>query len=315
MSKFSSQRVHISCGHQLGIGIEILIKALIALPQQNLNCFLLHAPIETLHPTLKSLSISYSINNSTNFYQLKFSNKILNIKNIEYSDTTASTASLLSCIQAMQKNDVLVTLPTSKDQLRIAGKNLAGHTEFFRKYFDNNNIAMSFIAINAKILLITDHVPLRAVADLIKKDLIINKISTTIKGHLNFKYPLKKILISGLNPHAGEEGILGDEETEIIAAINILKQQFSDISFIGPLPADTLHRHENESSLTVYMYHDQGLTRFKALNPDCGINISFGLPFIRLSVDHGTAFDLYLKNKANFKAQLNVLQFAIHNCQ
>lgn len=193
-----------------------------------------------------------------------------------------------------------MTLPTSKDQLIYNGQSLAGYTEFFRSFYNNNNIAMTFKGTTQNVLLITDHVALKDVPKTITEELIVEKTNTTLNFYQKYFYAFDEVIFSGINPHVGENGILGSEDKIISVAIDELKKKHT-LTFKGPYSGDTLHMHHDETKkqLFVYMFHDQGLSQFKAMHGLIGLNISMGLPFLRLSVDHGTAFDLYGKNKAN----------------
>ena len=154
-------------------------------------------------------------------------------------------------------------------------------------------------------MLLTDHLPLKDIPQTITEDLIIKKVSTTI-NHLTH---IKNILIAGINPHAGENGLIGTEDQVINKAIIRLKQIYPTHTFQGPISGDTMYfMHQNESDLLVYPYHDQGLGVFKAIKKTYGINFTLGLPFKRLSVDHGTAFALFGKNSANYSGALYCLE-------
>ena len=139
----------------------------------------------------------------------------------------------------------------------------------------------------------------------------MNKVRTTLDNFKKYFFPFEEVVFSGINPHAGENGILGDEEKHIKSAMTDLEKHYGKI-FTGPFSGDTLHHHylSDKNQLFVYMYHDQGLAQFKSQYGLIGLNITLGLPFLRLSVDHGTAFELYGKNKANISGMLFLLKQA-----
>jgi 4-hydroxythreonine-4-phosphate dehydrogenase len=141
--------------------------------------------------------------------------------------------------------------------------------------------------------------------------LIINKLQITLDNFKKYFFPFNEVILAGINPHAGENGILGDEEKHIKSAITELEKSYGKI-FKGPVSGDTLHylHDSTKNQLLVYMYHDQGLTQFKSQYGLIGLNITLGLPFLRLSVDHGTAFELYGKNKANISGMLYLFKQA-----
>jgi len=298
--------IYVSCGHEHGIGIEVFLKSILLLSKKQRDNikFIVHR--KTLQKNLSFLNIRYQFNDSL----LTFGQTKLRIKLFDDYDTTISTHSLNLCLDNITKDDLLFTLPTSKDQLIYEGQVLSGHTEFFRGFYSNQNISMAFSGPNNKILLITDHKPIANVSQLIKKDIIVNKVSAAIRSFTQ----VKSVTITGLNPHAGEGGLLGTEEENIQEAINSLKEKFQSVQFDGPIPSDTIFAKNPDrpkENLIVFMYHDQGLNYFKERNRFLGSNITLGLPFKRHSVDHGTAFNLYSKNTSNYLGCLYSLKEAI----
>ena len=285
--------IYITQGHELSIGPEVFLKAFSLLPDPAKKKFVYIGTQECLKAQLGFLKIPFSFKQS----QLNFLNSTLNCHFIE----GASTQALETGLKLTKKKDILLTLPTSKDQIFYKNKVSTGHTDFFRKYFKIKDISMVFSSPTDNVLLITDHLPLKDVSKSISEKLIVDKISLTLKNFPKYFHSFEEVLISGINPHAGEGGILGSEDQKINKAILKLEKAFKKIKFVGPLSGDSLHFHENpeKKQLKVYMYHDQGLASFKAKNGLVGLNISLGLPFLRMSVDHGTAFSLYGKNQAN----------------
>lgn len=281
--------IYVTQGHEKGIGLEIFLKAFLLLSKQEKSEVTLIANQKDLEKNISDLKFS-----KNNFKDLIIMNPVSDEK------LPSSTTSLLHALKIIKPTDILVTLPTSKDQLIYNNVNMAGYTEFFRSYYKNSHIAMTFKGIDQNVLLITDHVSLSDVTKVITKELIVEKTNTTIEFYKKYFSTFDEIIFSGINPHVGENGILGNEDFIIKDAIDDLKKKHI-LSFGGPYSGDTLHMHQslNKKQLFVYMYHDQGLAQFKAHHGLIGLNISMGLPFLRLSVDHGTAFDLYGKNKAN----------------
>ncbi len=301
--------IYITQGHEKGIGLEIFLKSFLMLSQKEKSEVILVADLEVLDQNLLDLNLSNK------------SFKDLHLVSPDKDNTLpSSTRALLHTLNIIKADDILVTLPTSKDQLILNNKLMAGYTEFFRSYYKNLNISMTFRGISQNVLLITDHVALKDVAKTITKNLIIEKTNTTIEFYKKYFSTFDEIIFSGINPHVGENGILGKEDFVINEAIEHLKKGYA-LNFCGPFSGDTLHMHDkdNLNQLFVYMFHDQGLAQFKATHRLIGLNISMGLPFLRLSVDHGTAFDLYGKNKANpmgmiflFKQAFEVTNYVIN---
>ncbi|MBC7712088.1 MAG: 4-hydroxythreonine-4-phosphate dehydrogenase PdxA [Rhizobacter sp.] len=281
--------IYVTQGHERGIGLEIFLKSFLLLSKEEKADVTLIVEEKDLDTNLSDLRLSKS-----NFKDLKTIHPKMPAK------VPSSTSSLLTALELIKPADILITLPTSKDQLILDNKNMAGYTEFFRDYFKNVNIAMTFKGLTQNVLLITDHVALKDVTTTITKKLIVDKTDTTIEFYKKYFSTFDEVVFSGINPHVGENGILGKEDFIIQDAIDELKNKHI-LQFSGPYSGDTLHMHtdENKKQLFVYMYHDQGLAQFKSHHGLIGLNISMGLPFLRLSVDHGTAFDLYGKNRAN----------------
>ncbi len=288
-------------GHERGIGLEIFLKSFFMLSVEEKKRIKLFINEEHFETNLADLKIKKS---SLRDLNLEF---VASQPNIPASTTTLSKA-----LEVIKPTDILVTLPTSKDQLLFNNQSLAGYTEFFRKYFKNNNITMTFKGLSQNVLLITDHMALGKVSSSISQKLIEDKVTITLEFFNKFFFPLEELVFSGINPHVGENGILGTEDSVILPAILELRKKLPQVTFSGPFSGDTLHMHKSDAKkqLFVYMFHDQGLAPFKAHHGLIGLNVTMGLPFLRLSVDHGTAFELYGKNKANITGMIFLLKQA-----
>lgn len=205
----------------------------------------------------------------------------------------------------------IVTAPISKESLKMAGHTWPGHTELLAELTKTKDFAMMFASDKLKLILCTIHVPLKDVPKKINERLVLKTIRLAEKGcgMLGIKNP--RIAVAGLNPHAGESGVMGEEELKfIIPAINLAKKEAIDVS--GPYPPDVVfHKaYKRDFDMVVCMYHDQGLIPFKMLAFDTGVNITVGLPVIRTSPDHGTAFDIAWKNKANPSSMIEAIKLA-----
>lgn len=201
--------------------------------------------------------------------------------------------------QACQENidgtfDAVVTGPVHKGIINKAGISFSGHTEFFAHQANCSDVVMMLATEGLRVCLATTHIPLAYVSKAItpeRLDKVIHIIHTDLK--LKFGIESPKILVCGLNPHAGEDGHLGKEEQLVITPkLNELREQ--GINLIGPLPADTIFqpKYLEQADTVLAMYHDQGLPVLKYKGFGASVNITLGLPFIRTSVDHGTAADL-----------------------
>lgn len=209
-----------------------------------------------------------------------------------------------------KKIAALVTAPISKEKWLKAGIPFRGHTELLAQTAGVKEHAMFFWSKNLKVVLFSIHIPLKNIFDGLKKNEIIRFIRFVAAElarlfSINFTF-----LVSGLNPHAGENGFLGNEEIdEIIPAIAALK---SEINIYGPFPPDVifLKAKEMKDAVVISWYHDQGLIAFKLLNIHRGVNLTLGLPYIRTSPDHGTAYDIAGKGIANPSSMKEAIRLA-----
>ena len=194
----------------------------------------------------------------------------------------------------------LVTAPIDKAVASREGLRHPGHTEYLAERAGVSEFAMLMAGSKIKVALATIHVPLREVAARLDGDAIVRAASLLARSlKQDFGIPAPRVGVLGLNPHAGEQGLLGDEELRVITpAIDRLRAWATaaklPASFVGPLPADTAFHHHVVGQLDglVAMYHDQGLGPFKLMHFDDGVNVTLGLPFVRTSPDHGTAKDI-----------------------
>jgi len=206
----------------------------------------------------------------------------------------------------------MVTAPVHKGVINDAGMLFTGHTEFLAELTRTPLVVMMLAGGGMRVALATTHLALRAVADAITGELL-EKILTIMQADLQRRFGIAhpRILVAGLNPHAGEGGYLGREEIDvIIPTLNKLREEGMDVS--EPLPADTLftpHRLA-ECDAVLAMYHDQGLPVLKHASFGAGVNITLGLPIIRTSVDHGTALDLAGKGRADGGSLLEAMHVA-----
>jgi len=204
--------------------------------------------------------------------------------------------------------DAVVTLPIHKEAWFKAGVDYKGHTDMLRDHFDQEAIMMLGCD-KMYVALFTEHIPLKEVAKKIKADRL-----TQFLLDLSSDVKAKEIAVLGLNPHAGDGGVLGDEETEIRHAIKSANKTLKKKLFVGPFVPDTAFTQQMRKKYRHYvaMYHDQGLIPLKALHFEESINISLNLPIIRTSVDHGTAFDIAYQSKGpSQKSYINAVKAAL----
>ena len=209
--------------------------------------------------------------------------------------------------------DAIVTAPIHKKSMQLAGFEHVGHTEYLTKEFNANDSLMLLVADSLRVGLVTTHVPLRDVAKSITKERVISKLRIFSEAlRIDFGFERPNIAVLGLNPHAGEEGMLGDEEEKIIRPA-IMECKKNGMMAFGPFSADGFFGSGqfNKFDGILAMYHDQGLVPFKALTFGSGVNFTAGISIIRTSPDHGTAFDLAGKNEADPASFLHAMFTAI----
>ena len=253
--------------------------------------------------------------NHLNIIPIKLNNKVEygkpDIKNFSFTKS-----SILKTVEIHNNStaSAIVTNPINKYIMYKSGFNFEGHTDFLGSLsIKKKNPVMMLVTNELKTLPLTIHVPLKKVTQLITKELINTKIKIAVEDLKTF-FDIKKpsIIVTGLNPHAGENGDLGDEEIKVIKpAIDELKKH-TNISITGPVSADIAFSHEKrcQYDLAVCMYHDQALIPIKTLDFHNGVNVTLGLDFIRTSPDHGTAFDIAGKNLANPESLISAINLA-----
>ncbi len=227
----------------------------------------------------------------------------------------ASYMALDAAVQDLKAGliDALVTAPISKDNIQSEKFNFPGHTEFLAEQFDSGNYVMLMVSEMMKIGVVTSHVPLSKVPSMITKDAIVKKLrSISISMERDFSIKKPRIAVLGLNPHAGDGGLLGNEEKNIIIPA-IEKAKEEGILAIGPYPCDGFFGSGDYTKFDAIlaMYHDQGLTPFKVISFERGVNFTAGLPVIRTSPAHGTAFDIAGEGKASAESFREALYLAI----
>lgn len=195
--------------------------------------------------------------------------------------------------------DGIVTCPISKDSINMAGFKYSGHTEYLAEKTKTNDFAMVLKGKKVVVLLNSTHVSLKEAVNRVTTESVYNKIKLAEKAKKELGL-IGSIAVAGLNPHNGENGLFGAEESEIITPA-VEKAQREGIDCVGPIVPDSLFVKvvQGQFAISVVMYHDQGLIPMKMESFGMGVNITIGLPFIRTSVDHGTAFDIVGKNLAN----------------
>ena len=305
-------KIIITTGDPNGIGAEITIKALnlLNLPTKDIA-------IITNSKVLNSYGI---LNNNYEIIEVDYPNKVVPGE----ISAQAGDFSYKLLKKACELNPkFIVTAPTSKEAMHLAGYNFQGQTEVLEHHLAHGGqkAEMLFVSKDFRVLLLTRHCALKDVSKTITKELIIEKterLRSFFQNKLNIKKP--SFALCSLNPHAGENGIIGTEETEeILPAIEAVRKR--GINITNPLPADTLFVKAIQSYLNgeklpydcyIACYHDQGLIPIKSIAARKTVNMTIGLDIIRTSPSHGTAFDIAGKNIANAESMLEAIKYCLY---
>ena len=310
------KKIAITMGDPNGISPEITIKALnfLDLPKEKV-ILITNRNILDYYDKHYDLSLEKEYN----IAEIPYEYKDIKIGHETEESGEFSFRALKKACDLAQEGEIqaIVTAPVSKNAMQMAGHYYSGQTEVIEQYLANTNqkADMLFICGNFSVLLLTRHIPLKDVPVFITKDFITDKVQRlvkSLKNQIGIQNP--KLAICALNPHAGENGILGDEEQiHIIPAVNELKEKGIDIS--GPFPSDTLFNTCNNEKpcydCYIAMYHDQGLIPIKLLEQTNSVNTTIGLDIIRTSPAHGTAFDIAGQNIANPNSMIRAIELAL----
>ncbi|TKG92371.1 4-hydroxythreonine-4-phosphate dehydrogenase PdxA [Puteibacter caeruleilacunae] len=319
-------RVGISHGDINGVGYEVIMKTLMDNRMMELCTPIVYGSPKVAAYHRKALNISnFSFNHirsasEADSQRANIINCIDDNIRVELGKSTqiAGEASFIALEHAVKdlkegKIDVLVTAPINKDNIQSEYFNFPGHTEYLSDAFDSHNHLMLMVSGSIKIGVVAGHVPIAEVPSKITKGAILKKLRTiqhTLEQDFSVKRP--RIAVLGLNPHAGDNGLLGTEEQEVIIP-SIERAKEEGILAMGPYPADGFFGSSefNRFDAILAMYHDQGLIPFKAMSFDNGVNYTAGLPVIRTSPAHGTAYNIAGEDKASADSFRNAVYLAI----
>jgi 4-hydroxythreonine-4-phosphate dehydrogenase len=306
--------VGISQGDINGIGLEVIIKTFMDPQMLELCTPVLFSSAKTVAFHRKALNIE-----DFSFHPIKdlseINHKRANLINVYEEDVniepgkqtpaggTYAFKSLEAAAYALAqgKVHVLVTAPINKENIQSEEFKFPGHTEYLEERFGDGNSLMFLVSSSLRVAVVTGHIPVTKVAEEISTEKIIKKLRALNRSLLqDFEIRKPKIAVLGLNPHAGDNGVIGNEEKDIIIpAINKMKEE--GMIVYGPYPADGFFGNETYKHFdaVLAMYHDQGLVPFKTIAFNSGVNFTAGLPVVRTSPDHGTAYDIAGKNMAS----------------
>lgn len=311
MNKYSN-KIAITTGDPNGIGAEITIKALnlLNIPPRDI----------VIISNSKILNTYGSLNNNYELLDIDYSAKIVPG---EVSAEAGDFSYKLLEKACEIKPKFIVTAPTSKEAMNLAGHNFRGQTEVLEKFLahDGQKAEMLFVSKDFRVLLLTRHCALKEVSNNLTKEIIIEK-TERLRSYFQNKLFIKKpsFALCALNPHAGENGLIGEEEEKIIIpAIQAVRNR--GINITNPLPADTLfikavqnYLKGEKSPYDCYIacYHDQGLIPIKSVASEKTVNMTIGLDIIRTSPSHGTAFDIAGKNIANPESMMEAIKYCLY---
>jgi 4-hydroxythreonine-4-phosphate dehydrogenase len=307
--------IGISLGDVTGIGPEVTLKALAAEAERDETRYLLLGDAAVIASTRQSLGLNLSIRPLSEFttggrcfYHDPSSAPLA--PNLEPGSPAAARAALATLTDGAHRClnhelDALVTAPLNKHAVVCAGVPFIGQTEFLSQLAGTERTAMMLLGEDdrgrwLRVALATTHVPLKLVASHLQAEKIELAIMLAAQACQDLGLSRRRVAVCGLNPHAGEGGEFGDEEiTTITPAVQAAQGRGCDV--VGPLPADTLfyNAYRGDYDAVVAMYHDQGLAPMKMVAFENGVNWTLGLPFIRTSPDHGTAYDIAGQGRAN----------------
>ena len=314
-------RIGITMGDAAGIGAEIILKALADENLRKICQPLIIGDGAFLQKTAKNLGLEfdfaeggetsadqtaiYDLKNLTGEIKIGEDSAIAGKASAEYIETAVK-------LWREKKIDAIATAPISKKSINLGGYDFPGHTEFLAFLTDTPEFAMSFFAENLRVVLLSTHVSLRDAISLVKKEKLVELIKFS---HREISKLIKKdarLAVAGLNPHASEGGMFGmEEQDEIIPAIAECRETFG-IDVSGAFSSDTifLRGWRGEFDGVISCYHDQATIAVKCLSFGAAVNVTLGLPLVRTSVDHGTAFDIAGKNMADASSMKAAIELA-----
>jgi 4-hydroxythreonine-4-phosphate dehydrogenase len=319
--------IGITLGDPAGIGPEIVVKMLAAEQAFSTRCVpVVLGDARVLEQTAADLRLPVKIHTITHPEDAQAAAGVIDLIDLHNADPAAFTPGQVSALAGKASAEyieratamalqgdlaAIVTGPINKESINLGGYHYAGHTELLRDLTQARHVSMMLVSSRLRVLHVSTHVALREACDRVKKErvLIVIRLAHLSMRLLGIAQP--RVAVAGLNPHASEGGLFGHEEAnEIIPAIEAARELGIDAS--GPWPPDTvfLQTVKGHFDVVVAMYHDQGHIPMKLLGFDEGVNVSVGLPIIRTSVDHGTAFDIAGKGIASEASLIAAMNLA-----
>jgi 4-phospho-D-threonate 3-dehydrogenase / 4-phospho-D-erythronate 3-dehydrogenase len=329
--------IAISMGDPAGVGPEITVRSLAEKKVFDMCRSIVVGDAGVMQKACDITGISFDLRKITDVADAQFEYGIMNIidlhnveiENLEYGRISAMAGN--AAFEAVKKVielalkgkvDATVTGPINKESLNLAGHHFSGHTEIYAHFTGSKDVAMLLVDGAFRVIHVSTHVPLRKACDMVKKERVLKVIKLLHDACRTFGIEKPRIAVTGLNPHASDGGLFGhEEEEEILPAIKEARQLGIDVR--GPIPADTIYSMAAGGVYDgcVAMYHDQGHIPFKlrgfvwdedkgSWGKIHGVNITLGIPIIRTSVDHGTAFDIAGTGTADHASMIQAIEYA-----
>ena len=319
-------KIGITLGDVAGIGPEVAVKALLD-PSIESRCLpILIGELSTIRHYAERLTPRRKLRVLEDISQARPDNGLVQLidrKNIDFAKVKLGEVDVACGRAALdyirtgvhlclaKKLDGMVTGPIHKEAAQLAGINAPGHTEYLAALCGVTKVRMLLVVNHLRAMHITTHLGLRKALDFVKKERILETIHYGAKALKQLHIENGRIGVAGLNPHAGEGGLFGTEEIEEVAPA-VASARAEGLRIEGPISPDTIFHRMNrgEFDLVVALYHDQGHIPLKLMGFDSGVNVTIGLPIIRTSVDHGTAFDIAGKMKASPESMVKAIHLA-----
>jgi len=322
----SLPRIAVTMGDPAGIGPEVVLKAVAEEEIQRVCVPIIIGDAQLLAHTARKLDLQSGydiVRAGETFPELPVEPIIYHLDNINGViesgvESAAAGKAAGEYIEAAVELcaagsvDAIATAPINKRSLFLGGYSFPGHTEFLAHLTGTEEFAMAFVAANLRIVLISTHVPLAEAIRMVQRDLIVRTVNLTNRELKRWGVERPRLAVAALNPHGAEGGLFGMEETSEIAPAVEACRTVDDINVEGPYSADTvfLRASRGEFDAVIACYHDQAMIPVKCLSFGEAVNVTLGLPFIRTSVDHGTAFDIAGKGIAEHSSMVAAIKLA-----
>jgi 4-hydroxythreonine-4-phosphate dehydrogenase len=308
-----------TCGDTNGIGPEIVLKTLIKIADKNDDKYFLIIPRNIFNAAVEKIKPEFSFEFISDPSAASSKLNILPLDNAPIKKGMPTPESGMASFLSIKKSfellkegfaDTVITAPISKTAINMAEINFPGHTEMFAQWCGIHNYVMTFLSKKMNAALVTIHEPIKKVSGLVTKEKLRETFDTVIKMlKTDLRIINPRIALLGLNPHAGEEGLIGTEEMSIVKPL-LNEIEYKNIS--GPFSSDAFFANKlfKNYDIVVGMYHDQILIPFKLINFSSGVNYTAGLPIVRTSPDHGVAYDIAGQNKADPSSMIESVMYA-----